>query len=267
MCLDVLASIAFGFMSTQSLGLHPVDNPFRKNYSGVWASSRGQILAIPAHSDSQFRINDIECVLGAMQDTPSGDFFGEWKGDKTMFLAKLATKGSHSVYRYVPGFGTTAYGGEIRITPIADALVDQPRTFQLKLSHSRKALTVADFTDHYSYLCNFTRVSFEGQFSDAHYLLALEKSSNGTQYSGKFSYNGKTWVLKGDRVGLRMGFGLYDYSHGATVGQGYVEWTPSVQAVHAMFRAADAGTDQLYISVELPKVLPTGHHGFLLRSQ
>ncbi len=248
-------------------GGQQVDSTFRKTYAGIWGSSRGQILAILTHSDGQFRLNDIECLLGVMHDAPDGEIYGNWRGDKQMVLQKSTVRGAPLSFQYSLNLVATPFEGEVRLRPISPARGTRPNSFSLSLRASKTSLRVEETEDTYVYIGSFKKVKFGGHFSDAHYSLIIEPSADGMKYAGRLTYNSQSWAIKGNRTGLRLGFGVFDDSHGNNVGEGYLEWTPTPATVESLVSGAEVGTDQIYIALSLPKVLSNGHKGFLIRAQ
>ena len=266
MHVATVSAIAIALISFPSPVTQQVDSNFRKTYAGIWGSPQGRIIAILTHSDGQFRLNDIECVVGDMHQAPNGELFGAWRGGKQLVLQGYAAKGSTIANQYVTTLLTSPFEGEIRLRNLSTSSGTGPVAFSLKLRSSKTSLHVDDIDEIYSYIGNFKKVHFGGHFSDAHYTLFMQPSIDGVKYVGRLSYNGQSWTVRGNRTGIRLGFGISEDSHGSSVGEGYLEWTPSPAVVAQLLGGANVSADQIYVAMTLPKLLSNGHKGFLQRS-
>lgn len=267
MHLATVSAIAIALMPVSSAGRQQVASNFRKTYAGIWGSPQGRIMAILTHSDGQFRLNDIECVVGDMHEAPNGELFGPWRGGKQLVLQGSASKASGISNQYVATLLTSPFTGEIRLKSLSTSRGTRPTAFSLRLRSSRTSLHVDDIDDTYTFIGTFKKVHFDGNFSDAHYSLLMQPSADGVKYVGRLSYNGQSWTVKGNRTGIRLGFGITEDSHGSNVGEGYLEWIPSPSVVSQLVSGANVSTDQIYVNLTLPKLLSNGHKGVLQRSE
>jgi len=234
-------------------------------FAGVWGAPDGQVLALLGSNPSQMRYNGFEYEVYDIGQVPTGENVGAWARVKALRVAGAQAPTPFAVSGPNPARPNSWEGdlfsnisvlesGDMRFSfgpARSDGVVTSIRVHFLNEAHQTKLL------DTFWYKFGFDKVSFADSFSAPHYAASL-KTSDGKSYSGSLTYNDKSYVIRGKRTGIRLGFEVWSREYNRLEGYGYADWTPSAKRLDKIESGEASSTDAIFVFLALPNVLPSG---------